>query len=88
MAKRPETARDVLNRLRWGSDENELVNADIVIRHRGAPGDEKVIPGGDIRCLGRGSFETEGAVIPYHRVLRIERKDRPLYARKPREPGT
>ena len=45
--------------------------------HRGAPGDERTIAGGDIVDVGHAFLElrSEGAMpamIPYHRVLRIE----------------
>ena len=64
-------ARDVLNELKWREDR-ELDRAVIHYIHRGAPGDEKAIPGADIRELGNSFFSTSEATIPYHRIFRIE----------------
>jgi len=52
-------------------DEGEYY---IVIEHRGAYGNEKRIPVEAIE-LGRGYFFVGGTQIPYHRVLRVVRKD-------------
>jgi len=68
-------AREELNKLRW-HPRLDLRDARVTILHRGAPGDVRVIDGGDIRELGRGFMRVispEGEVyIPYHRILRIE----------------
>ena len=49
----------------------------IVYRHRGAPGDERAVTGAQVVAIGHGFLElaSEGprpAMIPYHRILRIE----------------
>lgn len=76
--------REVLNKLRW-QPGGELGLARIVIAHRGAPGDRRVIDGKQITGLGRGFMSVtspEGEVeIPYHRILRIEVRGRVLWQR-------
>jgi len=68
------TAREVLLRLMW-DPRLRIEDYEVLIRHRGAPGDVKVIPGSSIRRVGRGFFVyDEGGVevhIPYHRVLEV-----------------
>ncbi len=63
--------REVLNRLRWTEGES-LDGAVVWYVHRGAPGNVKKIDGSRIISLGRGFFETDEAMIPYHRILRID----------------
>lgn len=78
--------RDVLNKLRYtglGLDEVE-----IAYRHRGAPNDTRVVRGEDVRYVDRGWLRIGGArggsSIPWHRVLRIERRGEVLFAREGR----
>lgn len=77
------TPRDVLNEILWRHDALDEVT--VVYLHRGAPGDTRTIDGQRIRDLGRGFMEVESevetAMIPYHRVLRIERMDKPVWER-------
>ncbi|OGS45195.1 MAG: hypothetical protein A3K76_07030 [Euryarchaeota archaeon RBG_13_57_23] len=63
--------REVLNKLKW-TDGESLDDATIWYIHRGAPGDIMVISGRRIRNLAPGFFEVDDAMIPYHRILRIE----------------
>ena len=63
--------REILNRLKWTMGDS-LDEATVWYLHRGAPGDRLVITGDRILSLDRGFFETDEAVIPYHRILRIE----------------
>lgn len=83
-----ETPRDVLNRLRWGQGEGVLDDVRIVILHRGAPGDRRTLDAGEIIRLGRGSFETLDATIPYHRVLEIHKGEERVYRRTPPGPDS
>jgi hypothetical protein len=68
--------KNVLNRLRWDKDENPA-NYQITYRHRGAPGDVKVVRASSIKRLGKSYFtlqEVGGAdesLIPFHRILEI-----------------
>ena len=64
-------AKNILNELKWRKDR-DLARAVVHYVHRGAPGDEKAIPGADIRELGNSFFSTSEATIPYHRIFRIE----------------
>lgn len=65
------TAKDALNELKW--NQQRLDEAVVWFVHRGAPGDERGVPGRDITALRSSFFDLrEGASIPYHRVLRIE----------------
>lgn len=73
--------REILNRLKWTSGES-LDEAIIWYVHRGAPGDQISINGSDITFLDRGFFETGDAVIPYHRILRIEYRGRTIFDKR------
>ena len=64
--------REVLNRLRWSGGGLEGVL--VTYAHRGAPGDVVTVRGEDIMELGRSFFRTERSSVPYHRILRIERR--------------
>lgn len=77
--------RDVLNRLKWTEGES-LDDATIWYVHRGAPGDLMVIKGSSIRSLDPGFFETDEAMIPYHRIVKIEQRGRILFFRTPGQP--
>jgi uncharacterized protein (UPF0248 family) len=75
--------RDVLNRLRWTEGES-LDQATIWYVHRGAPGDVLRISGTQIKALGKGFFETDEAMIPYHRILRIDYGGKVLFEKDER----
>lgn len=60
--------RSVLNRLKWTKD---LSGVEIWYRHRGAPGDMRMLDGSEILSIGRSFLETATASIPYHRILKI-----------------
>lgn len=66
------TAKDALVRHRWSGNASDWVGLRLVIRHRGAPGDELEIDGRRLTHLGPSFFELDGETsIPYHRILRI-----------------
>jgi len=75
--------REVLTRLRWKEGE-DLGEATVWYIHRGAPGDLMSISGGDILDLGRSFFETGEAMIPYHRVVRIEYRGEVIFEKPAR----
>jgi len=62
--------RDVLNRLKW-EEGKSLLDAEIIIVHRGAPDNRLRIPGKDVVSIGHMFFDTPDASIPFHRVLEI-----------------
>jgi uncharacterized protein (UPF0248 family) len=62
--------RDILNQLRW-EEGSSLLDAEIVIIHRGVPGDRMRISGKDVVSIGHMFFETSEASIPLHRVTEI-----------------
>lgn len=62
--------REALNELKWRYSER-LEGVEIWYIHRGVPGDTKIILGTEVRNIGRDGIETEGAMIPYHRIKRI-----------------
>ena len=66
------TAREAINKLKWSAGLRGCV---ILIRHRGAPGDVKVLKGEFVREVGKDYLTyVEGGVevyIPYHRVLEV-----------------
>ena len=60
--------------------------------HRGAPGDVRIVAGSEIAELGPSFMElrSEGpmpAMIPYHRVLRIELDGSPVWERRAQASG-
>jgi len=68
-------AFEVLNKLKW---KGGLERCEIVILHRGVPGDRKAIPGSHVTGLDRHYFwyEERGreTTIPLHRIREIRLK--------------
>jgi len=64
-------AYNTLNRLKW---TERLPLCPVVIRHRGAPGDRKVVQGSDITEVRKGCFSyvagTETTIL-MHRILEV-----------------
>jgi uncharacterized protein (UPF0248 family) len=77
--------REVFSRLKWTKGES-LEEATIWYVHRGVPGDLMEIRGSAIKSLDRGFFETEDAMIPYHRIVRIDYRGGNIFLRPPRTP--
>ena len=77
----------MLNREKWASDAG-LGGLEVVILHRGAPGDLKVIKGESIADVAPRAMivreEGEETVIPYHRVRIIRRGDTVIWRRVPK----
>lgn len=67
-----------MNKLKWTLGES-LDEATVWYLHRGAPGDRISIGGDRILSLDRGFFETDEAVIPYHRILKIEYRGKVIF---------
>lgn len=78
-------AYNILNRLKW---TGKLPECRVVILHRGAPKNEKLILGKDITEIKKSHFlyREEGqkgeTYIPMHRVLRVMAGDKTLWERK------
>ena len=82
---------EVLNRLKW---KDGLRGSEVVILHRGAPNNRKVIEGSDIDEIKRGHFTYQKASgdwriapggitsIPMHRVLEVWKDGKLLWKRK------
>jgi uncharacterized protein (UPF0248 family) len=77
----------VLSKLLWSGD---LGRAGILIIHRGAPGDRKLIPGGlviqvkrgHIVCRNQDAEEPDREVtIPLHRILEVRLDGRAVWKR-------
>ena len=81
------TIREMLNRIKWSS-EGGLSGYGIVIVHRGAPCDRRVIRGEDVTDIApRALICSEGGeevVIPYHRVVALIRDGRVVWDRRVR----
>lgn len=84
--------RNLLNNHKW--HKGDLGQLTLVVRHRGAPRDERAIPGASIQEIAAGGVfvearDAEGepiddgrAFIPYHRLLRVEGPEGLLYERR------
>lgn len=79
-----KTIREIINQLKWSS-EGGLSDCEVVILHRGAPGNLRSIDGRSIRdvapraliCEERG----EETLIPYHRVRLIKKGGMTVWAK-------
>ncbi|MBN2331202.1 MAG: DUF504 domain-containing protein [Candidatus Aenigmarchaeota archaeon] len=75
-------AFDTLNRLKW---TGKLGGAEIVIRHRGAPLERRVIAGPKVTRIKRSHFYYEDGgrerFIPLHRVLLIRLEGKTIWKR-------
>ena len=72
-------ARNIINMILWhpGMEINEV---KITYIHRGVPGNLKQINGNSIERIERGFLILrEGTQIPYHRIVKIENKNKILY---------
>jgi len=69
-----------LNRLKW---QDKLHEAEIIIVHRGAPENRKIIKGSRITELKKGYFyyksENREIYIPLHRVVEIRQRGKILW---------
>jgi RNA 3'-terminal phosphate cyclase (ATP) len=70
------TLRDILNRARWASEN--LHDLELLVVHRGAPGDQRAIAGSRVVNVLAGGIEVaadeaegESMFVPYHRFLAI-----------------
>ena len=76
--------REVLNELKWRHDA--LAEAEVWYVHRGAPNDTRIVRGGEIVALHHSFLELRSrhgpAMIPYHRVFRIDRGGGPIWERR------
>ncbi|MFA4647226.1 DUF504 domain-containing protein [Pyrococcus kukulkanii] len=70
---RKGTVKEVLAKIKYDPRENEE-DYYIVIEHRGAYGNVRRIPVKLIE-LGHGYFFVGETQIPYHRILKVVRKD-------------
>ncbi|MBX3248110.1 MAG: RNA 3'-terminal phosphate cyclase [Myxococcales bacterium] len=80
--------RDILNRARW-RDEN-LHALELVVLHRGAPGDRRVVSGALVTDVGPSGVTLDGqgleedVFLPYHRFLAIRGPDGALWDKEGR----
>jgi len=73
----------ILNKLKW---TKKLKNCEIIILHRGAPGDMKVISGSKVTEVKKSYFmyEDEGreTFIPLHRVIEVRSGGKKIWEKK------
>ena len=62
--------RDILNELKWRK-KYDMQKAEIWYVHRGAPNNTKIISGQEIISIEKSFMQTNTAMIPYHRVIKI-----------------
>lgn len=72
-------AKNVLNMILWHPEMN-ISQAEITYVHRGARGNLKTIEGSSVDNL-KGGFLIlkDGTQIPFHRIIKIEYKNRLLW---------
>lgn len=79
------TIREMLNKIKW-SEKGGLAGLEIVILHRGAPGNRRVIRGEDIIDIApRAIICSEGGgevIIPYHRILSLIKDGKEVWSRR------
>ena len=72
-----------LGKLKW---EKRMGGTEVIILHRGAPGNRKVIKGEDITSVKKDHFTyrkgREEGFIPHHRVVKIRKGGKVLWKRK------
>ena len=72
-------AKNIINMILW-HPEMKVNETKITYVHRGAPGNLKKINWDSIERLERGFLIlNEGTQIPYHRIIKIENKDKILW---------
>ncbi|MCX6814331.1 MAG: RNA repair domain-containing protein [Candidatus Aenigmarchaeota archaeon] len=72
----------VLNRLKW---KGGLEKCEIIILHRGAPGDRKTIYGSHVTEIRRSYFSYKNGreiTIPLHRILEVRLEEKMIWKRK------
>jgi len=72
----------VLSKLKWVGG---LEDCEIVILHRGAPGNRKTIPGKDVTEVKKSYFyykNKKETCIPLHRVLEVRLKGKVIWKRR------
>jgi uncharacterized protein (UPF0248 family) len=76
--------RDLFNERKWHT--GDLAVLTVVVRHRGAPGDERRLPGAQIVEIGSAGLVVDGGeegsvFLPWHRVLRVVAPEAVLWER-------
>jgi len=75
-------AKNVLNMILW-HPEMKINEAKITYIHRGARGNLKIIEGGSIdRLEGGFLILKDGTQIPFHRLIKIECKNKLLWTKE------
>jgi uncharacterized protein (UPF0248 family) len=72
--------RMILNEIKW-DNKFDLKKINIYYLHRGAFDDTKIIHGKDIKSIGRSFIEIDNAMIPYHRILKIDYDNKFIFKR-------
>ncbi len=73
----------VLGKLLW---KGELDRAEVVILHRGMPGDRRIVPGSRISSVKKGYIlvrdgRGEESTIPLHRILEVSLDEKQIWKR-------
>ena len=63
---------ETLLRAKHDPNFRKLSNFVVVIKHRGAPGDKKEIPGSEITEVKKNGFYVESTFIPAHRIIELK----------------
>jgi uncharacterized protein (UPF0248 family) len=70
---------EVLNRLKW---KDGLEGVEIIILHRGAPGNRKVIRGEELTEIKRSYLVYGITEIPLHRIREVRKDGRTIWKRE------
>jgi len=81
-------AKRILDMLRWHPEMN-IENCRVTYLHRGSVGNLKTIPATDIQTLEGGfMIMVDGAMVPYHRIVKIECDNRLIWKKSPKKGGS
>jgi len=81
-------AKTILDMLKWHPEMN-METCKVTYLHRGRAGNLKTIPATSIQGLEGGfMIMDDGAMIPYHRIIRIECDNRLIWNKSHKKGGS
>lgn len=74
------TIRERLNKIKWASPDG-LRDIEVVIIHRGAPENKKIIKGEEIKDIAPRAIICDDVIIPYHRIVCIKKGEEIIWSK-------